>query len=256
MKRIVCLSTFLLVFFVSFNNLLAQDKKLGPEAGKWYETGENMLKAGNYNGAVENFDKALAIEKDHRIYYMKGVALKKAGKFDEAISAFETALNMDKNYASAYNALAGTYFVKREYQKAVDNYEIVIGLVKDTRTKNAIKKNLAKVYTSYGTEAKKDGKTEKAIEYWGKAVENDNYDAAYLFLAQIYNETGAYDKAIANAENALKYRSTVSKGAPYYYMGLAYKNKGDNDKAIEMFNQAKADPTYKKTVEYELTLLK
>ncbi len=35
------------------------------------------LKAGNYNGAIGNYDKALAIEKDYRIYYQKGVAQKK-----------------------------------------------------------------------------------------------------------------------------------------------------------------------------------
>jgi len=38
-------------------------------------------------------------------------------------------------------------------------------------------------------------------------------------------------------------------------MGIAYKGKGDNQKAKEMFEKAKQDATYKKTAEYELSLL-
>lgn len=53
----------------------------------------------------------------------------------------------------------------------------------------------------------------------------------------------------------MKYRSTISKGGSYYYMGVAYKFKGDTQKAKEMFNNAKVDPQYKKTAEYELSLL-
>ncbi len=58
------------------------------------------------------------------------------------------------------------------------------------------------------------------------------------------------------ADSALKFKSTISDGGPYYYMGLAYKGKGDLKKAKEMFNQAKGDTAYKKAAEYELSLLK
>ena len=54
----------------------------------------------------------------------------------------------------------------------------------------------------------------------------------------------------------LKYRSKITKGGPYYYMGIAYKVKGDVTKAKENFKLASADPTYKKTADYELSLIK
>ena len=38
-------------------------------------------------------------------------------------------------------------------------------------------------------------------------------------------------------------------------MGLAYKGKGDNTKAKEMFDKAKSDPTYRKNAEYQLGIL-
>ena len=89
-----------------------------------------------------------------------------------------------------------------------------------------------------------------------KAVSNSNYDAAYLALAKIYSETGSYDNCIDAAQNALKYRKSVGKGGPYYYMGIAFKNKGDLSKAKDMFTQARTDATYRRTADYELTALK
>jgi len=38
-------------------------------------------------------------------------------------------------------------------------------------------------------------------------------------------------------------------------MGVAYKGKGELDKAKEMFQKAVSDATYKKTAQYELGLL-
>ena len=38
-------------------------------------------------------------------------------------------------------------------------------------------------------------------------------------------------------------------------MGVAYKGKGETQKAKEMFEKAKSDAAYKKTAEYELSLI-
>ena len=118
-----------------------------------------------------------------------------------------------------------------------------------------VQKNLSFAYAKMGNDAVTDGKPKVAVEYLQKAVENSNYDAAYLSLAKVYADLGEYDKVIDAAQSALKYRSSIGKGGPYYYLGLAYKNKGEVDKAKEMFKEAKADKTYKKLSEYELTSL-
>ncbi|RPI68235.1 MAG: hypothetical protein EHM47_14740, partial [Ignavibacteriales bacterium] len=117
------------------------------------------------------------------------------------------------------------------------------------------KKNLSLAYTKLGAQAESNGNSNQAIENYKKGAETNNYDAAYLSLAKLYTDLGNWDAAITAAENALKYRSSVGKGGPYYYMGLAYKGKGDNTKAKDMFSQAKSDATYRKTAEYELSLL-
>ncbi len=233
---------------------MAQDMK--PEAGKLYNDGNQKLKAGNYSGAIESYDQALAIEKDYRTFYQKGIALKKLNKLNEAKDAFEASLKQKNDFEAAYNALGGVYFSMGNYEKAVENFEKVLQSASNANVKSAVKKNLAIAYAKMGSNAMTEGNSKKAIDYLQKAVDNNNYDAAYLSLAKLYSELGDWDKSISAAENALKYRSSIGKGGPYYYMGVAYKGKGDTEKAKEMFNQAKSDATYKKTAEYELSSLK
>jgi tetratricopeptide (TPR) repeat protein len=254
MKTPIKVLTGLLLVLLIAVSAFAQDMK--PEAGKLYNDGNQKLKAENYTGAVESYDQALAIEKDYRIYYQKGIALKKLDKLDDAKNAFEESIKLKPDFETGYNTLGVIYFSMGNYEKSAENFEKVLQLTKDTNVQSSVKKNLSIAYTKMGGAALKEGNTEKAVGYLQKAVENNNTDAAYLSLADLYSQTGEWDKSISAAENALKYRTSISKGGPYYYMGVAYKGKGDTVKAKEMFNKAKSDATYKKTAEYELTLLK
>lgn len=254
MRTISSVSYCLLLIFFLAGTAMSQEMK--PEAGKLYNSGNKLLKSGDYMGAVADYDKALAIDKDYRTYYQKGMALKKANKYEDARDAFEDCLKVNPNFDAAYNALGGVYFSLGKYQEAASNFEKVIETTKNNNIKKMVQSNIALAYTKLGTIAMSDGNSTKAIDFLEKAVSNSDYDAAYLALAKIYNETGAYDKSIAAAENALKYRKTITTGGPYYYMGLDYKSKGELEKAKEMFTKAKRDATYRKTAQYELTALK
>ncbi len=246
----------LFIAFLFFISLTTFAQEMKPEAGKLYNEGNSLLKAGNYNGAIEKYDLALDIEKDYRIYYQKGVALKKADKLDAAKLAFEECLKLNPNNEAALNALGGTYFSMGDYTQAIETFEKVLSFSKNNSVKDKVKKNMSLAYTKLGNQAMSSGNANKAVEYLTKAVELDKYDAAYLLLAQLYQELGQYDNSIKAAEDALKYRSKINKGGAYYYMGLAFKGKGDMTKAKEMFNQAKGDPSYRANAEYQLGLMK
>ncbi len=243
---------FGLVFLFYFS-AFAQD--MNPEAGKLYNEGNSLLKAGNYNGAVEKYDIALGIEKDYRTYYQRGVALKKSRDLAGAKSSFEECLVLNKEFAGGHNALGGVYFSLGDYNNAITNFEKVLSLTSKEKTKKKVKKNLSLAYAKLGNQQITNGNSTKAIEYLNKSVEYNNYDAAYLSLAKLYSELTQWDNSIAASENALKHRSKITKGGPYYYMGVSYKGKGNTEKAKEMFNKAKSDLTYKKTAEYELSLI-
>ena len=244
------LGVFLYLFI---SNGFAQD--MSPEAGKLYNAGNKLLKEGNYNGAIDNYNNALAIEKDYRIFYQRGVAQKKTRNLEEAKYSFEECLNLNKDFYGGYNALGGVYFQTGNFTEAIKNFEKVLELTDKAKIEKKVKKNLSLAYAKLGNQALTNGSANKGIDYLTKAVDYTKYDAAYLSLAKIYSELGDWDKSITASEDALKYRSKISKGGPYFYLGISYKGKGENDKAIEMFNKAKGDATYKKTAEYELSLL-
>ena len=248
-KVLIMISFLFVIASVSF----AQDMK--PDAAKLYNDGNSLLKQGNFSEAIKKYDDAIALDKDYRIFYQKGIALKKSGKLEDAKNAFEQSIQQKSDFEAGYNALGGVYFSLGNYGDAVKNFEKVVETTKNDKIKKMVQKNLSFAYAKMGNDAMSDGKPQQAVDYLQKAVNNSNYDAAYLSLAKVYADLGEYDKVIEAAQNALKYRSSISKGGPYYYLGLAYKNKKELDKAKDMFNQAKTDATYKKLSEYELTSL-
>jgi len=254
MEKIKTLTYCLFLIFIALGTALAQEMK--PDAAKLYNEGNKMLKEGNYDNATKNYDQALKIEEDFRIYYQRGVALKMSGKLEDSKNSFEQCLKLKPDFEAGFNALGGVYFAMGKYPEAAENFEKVLSAAKNNNVKDKIKKNLSLVYAKMGNEASNDGNTKKAIEDFTKATEYSNYDAAYLALAKTYSDMGQYDKSLESAQDALKYKATIGKGGPYYYMGVAYKNKGDKEKAKEMFDLAKTDPNYKKLAEYELTALK
>jgi tetratricopeptide (TPR) repeat protein len=246
-----------LILFVAMlitGSTFAQEMK--SDAAQLYNDGNQKLKSGDYAGAVASFDKALAIEKDYRIYYQKGVAFKKLEKLEDARDAFEECLKAKPDFESGYNALGAVYFAMGNYQEAATNFEKVLSTTQDANVKSALQKNISMAYYKLGVNALKENKPKDAIGYLEKSVADNNYDAAYLSLANAYTQTKEWDKAISAGENAVKYLSIISKGGPYYFMGVAYKGKGDMTKAKEMFEKAKADATYKKNAEYELSSIK
>ncbi|HRI48294.1 MAG TPA: tetratricopeptide repeat protein [Ignavibacteriaceae bacterium] len=254
MKQIIKFFVLFLILSVVTSEILAQEME--PEAAKLYNQGNEQMKEGNFNGAIDSYDKALQKAQDHRIYYQKAIAQKKSNKVQESVPTLQKAIELNPKFEIAYNALGGSFFSLNNMEEAIKSFEKVIEISTNKKLKDQVKEYIARSYAKLGNNALADGSPEKAVQFFNKAIENHNLDAAYLALAKAHTEAGNWDNAISAGENALKYRSSISKGGAYYYIGLAYKGKGDMNKAKENFNLAKADPTYRATAEYELKLIK
>jgi tetratricopeptide (TPR) repeat protein len=244
----------LAIVFLYYLCVYSQD--MPKEAAQFFNEGNTLLKQGNFKGAIEKFEQALKYSDDYRIYYQKGIAYRRAGNIDQAEKNFIIVTEKKPDFEGAYNALGNVYFQKGDMQKAITNFEKVLELSKDAKTKSLAAENAARAYTKLAQDLLADGKHKQAIDYLNNAVEKNKYDAAFLLLSQAYNEIGEYDKAIEAADKALNNRKNVSKGGPLYYKGLAFKGKGDIEKAKEAFTEGLSDPKYKKQCEYELGLLK
>ncbi|MFA3781552.1 tetratricopeptide repeat protein [Melioribacteraceae bacterium 4301-Me] len=254
MKRFASLIVLisLLVGFESY----AQKNEMDVEAAKAYNEGNSLLKAGNYEGAVKQYDIALKTSTDYRIYYQKGIALKKQGKLQEAEAAFKSAIQSNPNFDISYNGLGGVYFEEGKYLDAADAFKKFGELTKNKTMKDKANEYVARSLAKLAEEEKSDGKLDKALEHLNEAIKYYSLDAAYITLAMIEIDNGNFQKAIDATDAVIAMKNSSLKGAAYYYRGLAYKKLNDSAKARENFELAKKDPQYKKLSDYELNNMK
>ena len=252
LKTVLPLALFLLITLSS--TILSQD--MNAETKQLLMVGDSLAKAQDYQKAIQTYDQALALSKDYRIYFQKSLAQKKAQDLEGAKASLEECLKLKDDFDAAYNALGIVQFSIGNFQEARINFEKFLTLSNKEETNKSVKKNLSITYYKLSVEEVTKGDTIKAIEYLNKSIEYDNYDATYFSLAKLYAANGEWDKSISAAENALKYKSKITEGGPYFYMGKSYKGKGDIQKAKEMFEKSKTDPAFQKLAEYELSQLK
>jgi tetratricopeptide (TPR) repeat protein len=183
------------------------------------------------------------------------LTFKKQNKLKDAISVYEKCIEINPEFANVYSGLGTVFYASGDYLNAITNFKKFTELTTSKKSINKINEYIARAYTKLGMSAKTDAKYDLAVEYFNNAVKSHPYDAAYLALAEVHVETGAYDKALSAADNAINNRKKIAKGAAYYYKGLAFKGMKDKTKAIENFEIAKKDRQYKANSEYELKLL-
>lgn len=244
------LSALLMFLFVAA--LSAQKLDEAPESAKLYNEGNKLRKSGNYNGAIQKYDEALKGSNDYRIYYQKGVTYKKLNNYDKAEEAFAKCIEVNPKFDIAYNGLGGTYFSQGKFDKAVDTFVKFAELSTKPKLKKQANEYVARSYTKLGMSAKADGNFNIAVDNLVSAVKYHPLDAAYLALAEVYVDKGEYDNALKAADQAINNRKSISKGAAYYYKGLAFKGKNDKVKAKENFEIAVKDSKYKTNSQYEL----
>ncbi len=74
------------------------------DAVDWYEGGIIFHRSGNYEKAIQCYDRALERDPKHATAWNnKGLALYNLGRYDEAIQCYDRALVIDPEYASAKN---------------------------------------------------------------------------------------------------------------------------------------------------------
>ena len=242
------------LLFLSSSFLFGQ--VMSQEAAPLYNEGNKLIKSGQYAGAIEKYDSAIVIQEHPNMFYQKSVALKKLRKFNDAEKALLKCVELNPDFIAAYSGLGTTYYSLKKYQLAIDNFNKYVEKTDNEKSKTKVKKFIGLSYTQLGQQAKRDGKHQQAIKYLKDAVANYKYDSAYLALAEIYIELGKFEEALSAADNAINNRKKISKGAGYYYKGLAFKGLEKKEKAVENFKISVKDKTYKASSKYELKQLK
>jgi tetratricopeptide (TPR) repeat protein len=206
-------------------------------------------------------------------YFEIGYSYKMLTEYDEALSYLTKATSLDPNYGLAYKEIGNCYFSKKEYQKALDNYnkyrdlkpeindskfyynkgwcENELGLFSDAtmslRKSTDLDNTNSIAYSELGYAYYKLKFNDEAISNYQKAIALNKADhASILGIADTYYDNlKNYDSAMAYYERGVRL-TQKNKGA-YYRLGWCYNDKERFKDAVFPLQQALLlDPEYAK----------
>ena len=95
---------------------------------------------GNNDKALNFYDKILTIDPDNTdAYFNKGLVFANQKKYDDAIKCFEKVVELSPKYPYAYYSLGLTYELKNMPEKALEYYNLYIGVESDVKMLDSVK---------------------------------------------------------------------------------------------------------------------
>jgi tetratricopeptide (TPR) repeat protein len=238
-----------------------------PEYTRLVRSGEARAKSGDYKGAIEEYDRALALgaptplAESSLLTYRAG-ALWHLGRSNEAIADHDRAIKVDAN-AFALWARGETFRKLARFTEALKDYDSTIKLApgfspsqvgraivlwrlgrikeaQETFDRAIAIKADPWALTWRGMFLRAQEKIDAAISDYSKAIELDpSHFSAFLNRANAYAVRGEYAKALDDYETALRLKSddpAVYRGRGWVFarQGLTDRARADNTRALEL----------------------
>jgi len=194
--------------------------------------GMTYVASGRYQAAIEEFQRALAIDPlDADAYRELGRAYEAANRMKDAEATYQRAIQLRPNDWLSNSQLGVFYYRAGQYAEAEPLFEKVIALTPDNVNGYS---NLGGLYVVWGRYAQAEPLLKKAIEVRPSDVRG------YSNLGLLYFQLGRYPEAVPLFEQAVE----KSSGANYTLEG----NLADAYRWAPGFEQ-KAPPVYQKAIE-------
>ena len=144
--------------------------------------------------------------------------------YNKAIDHLKKATDIAPNYPASYNMLGYSERNLSNYAAAENAFKKYIELIPDDPNP----------YDSYAELLMKEGKYEKSIEQYRKALAIDpNFVASFIGISDNFNFLGKYDDARKELQTLYdKARNDGEKRAALFGMTVSYADEGNLDKAL------------------------
>jgi tetratricopeptide (TPR) repeat protein/S1-C subfamily serine protease len=191
--------------------------------------------AGNRQGAIADYDKAIRLNPNYAFaYFNRGNSRYNLEDKKGAIADYDQAIRLNPNFASAYNNRGIARFALGDKKGAITDYDQAIRL----------NPNFAFAYSNRGLARSDLGDKKGAIADNDQAIRlNPNYAIAYYNRGNDRYRLGDKKGAIADYDQAIRLNPNYAKA--YSNRGLARSNLGDKKGAIADYDQAiRINPNY------------
>jgi protein O-mannosyl-transferase len=194
----------------------------------YHNRGLTYYRAGRFDRAAEDFDKALELKPDDiDAYCSLGMVYLNIGIPDKAIESFDKAIALKPTYFMAYNNRGLVFMQTGRLDKALQDYEKAI----------ALNPAADQVYYNLGVFYSRPGLFNKAIENYNKAISiNPKYADAYSNGGLSYAIIGQYDKAMDYFDKAISLNQFSA--VAYSNRAELYRKRGDTVHSLADFQQA------------------
>lgn len=190
--------------------------------------GMSLLRQGNIDDAIRNFEAALAIKPDYpEIRNGLGTALYQRGRIEEALVHYKEAVRLKPRFPEAYNNLGIVLRDQGRPREAVEYFQKAIDQQPD----------YSEACDNLGLACEMMGRVDEAVEVYKKALAIDSNDpVAHHNIALILAGRGQTDEAIGHYREALRYKPDSAE--IHNNLGLALFARGRLDESLTHFQEA------------------
>lgn len=166
------------------------------QALKYYNEGNSLIEAGEYESAISSFDKALSNRNDFaQAWTNRGFAQGKLGKHLEKFSSCVQATDVASDFAEAWNCRGLARFDLKQYEKALEEYNRAI----------AVDAEFYRGWFNKGQVLLRLEQPREAIDATRKVLKiKPDYFLAWTQLCRALSELEQYQDAKAHCEESLR----------------------------------------------------
>ncbi len=141
----------------------------------------------NYNDAVKNFQKCLAVDSgDCLSNHYCGMSLFQVGAFDSALMYFQKAVSIVPDFLPSMNSIGGCYYLQKKYDSSILTYKKSL----------AVDGSMGAIYKRLGDSYFRAEDNDEAINSYLTALNMGEKNASiYSSLGWLYRKEGLYDSS-------------------------------------------------------------
>jgi tetratricopeptide (TPR) repeat protein/glycosyltransferase involved in cell wall biosynthesis len=192
--------------------------------------GRDLQQQGEFQGAIECYERAIAIDANNAIAYSNlGVIKQQLGELADAIAHYRQALAIDPNLAETLSNLGSALADAGETAEAIAVYDRALSL----------NPNCAEAWINLGLAREEQGDLTEAISCYQQGIQvNPNCAEAYYNLGIALEEQGKRSEAIANYERAIRINPNPDFLQALNNLGKVFEEEGQLANAIECYHRA------------------